>query len=691
MKTRRAILVLLIAATLALIAPLWAAPDEGIWLFNQFPAASIKAKYGVEVSNQMLDRLRSSSVRFFGVASGSFVSPNGLLMTNHHVASECIQQLSNKKQDYMRNGFYAATLAEERKCPDLEADVLLGIEDVTEQVRAGTAGVDSAEAARLRRANIARIEKDCAVGADSRCEVVTLYSGGLYHLYKYKKYSDLRLVFAPESSIAAFGGDPDNFTYPRYCLDVAFLRAYEDGKPAHTPNHLAWSREGVKEGKLIFVSGNPASTGRLNTVAQLEFFRDVSYPLVQARLAAVIKTLEDYSARSRENKRVAADNLFSHQNSYKAYTGFLRGLRDPELMAKKRREEENLRSAVDRDPKLKDAFGSAWDELSAAYREFAEFYKPYYLLETAAISGSDLFRIARHVVRLAEERSKPNEQRLREFRDSALPSLESSLFAEIPITDSMEIAVIGAYLNFLRQTLGENDPVVQAALAGRTPEAAAKNYVSTTRLKNIAERKRLAASPEAVRSSSDGMVRLALLLDQQARQLRRRYEDRVESVVTSAGARVALARFAVLGTDAYPDATFTLRLSYGPVAGYKNEAGADIPYATDFAGLYRRATGREPFQLPKRWLKARSRLNLAVPFNFVSTADTHGGNSGSPTVNARGEVVGILFDGNLESLPDRFLYTDQRARSVHVASQAIVEALRKVYEARRLLAELGLD
>ncbi|HSW48873.1 MAG TPA: S46 family peptidase [Bryobacteraceae bacterium] len=682
----------LVVLALFLISATTLVADEGIWLFNHFPSQAVKERQGFEVTDRFLDQLRLGSVKFAGVASGSFVSPDGLLLTNHHVASECIQQLSTKENDYMGNGFFAASQAEERKCPDLEANVLLSIDDVTAAVQQGApAGAASAEAGRTRRANMGRIEKDCTTGPDTRCEVVTLYSGGEYHLYRYKKYTDIRLVLAPEAGIAAFGGDPDNFTYPRYCLDMTFFRAYENDRPARTPDYLRWSKDGVKEGELIFVPGNPATTGRLNTVAQLEFFRDVSYPLVHARLNALVKALLAYSSRSPENKRVATDNLLSQQNSLKAYAGFLMGLRDPKLIELKRKQESELRAAVAKDPKLDEAYGKAWDRLAEAYKEFAEFYKPYWLLETAAARGSDLFRLARDVVRLAEEKPKPDGQRLREYRDAALPGVEASLYATIPITDSMEIVAVRDYLEFLRRSLGASDPTVRALLGGRSPQARAREFVSTSKLRDVAERKRLAESAEAVKSSSDGMIRLALLLDTRARELRKRYEDRVEAVVNGDGASVARARFAAMGAGAYPDATFTLRLSYGPVKGYKSAAGKDIPHATDFAGLYKRATGKEPFRLPARWVASKGKLNLATPFNFVSTADTHGGSSGSPTVNTKGEIVGVLFDGNLESLPDRFLYTDDRARSVHVSAQGIVEVLRQVYGASRVLKELGLE
>jgi V8-like Glu-specific endopeptidase len=664
--------------------------DEGIWLPNHFPKEKIQKRYGVQVTDAFLERLQRASVRVG--ASGSFVSPRGLILTNHHVASECIQQLSTKEHDYMANGFYAPSEADERRCPDLEAQVLQRIDDVTAQVNEGIPPeTPAAEANRRRKANMARIEKECTERTGLRCEVVTLYSGGWYHLYEYKKYDDVRLVFAPETDIAFFGGDPDNFTYPRYCLDVAFLRAYEGGRPADTPNYLRWSRGGVKEGELVFVSGHPASTGRLATYAQLEFFRDVSYPLLHRRLESLIRTLEAYSAASPENKRVARDNLFSQQNSYKAYTGFLRGLRDPKLMELKRRQEEELRAAVDKDPQLRREFGNVWEEVAAAHRTFQGDFKAYWLLEAGATRGSDLFRIARHVVRLAEERSKPDAERLREYRDAALPSLEASLYAAIPITPSMEVVVLTDYFEFLRRELGAEDPTVGAVLGGKSPAEAASQYVSSSRLADVDERKRLASNLDAVRQSEDGMVRLALLLDPRARELRRRYEDQVEAVLTTSAAKIAQLRFRLYGASDYPDATFSLRISYGPVLGYRNDAGERLPYSTTFAGLYRRATGKEPYRLPERWLAAKSRLNLKTPFNFVTTADTHGGNSGSPTVNVKGEIVGILFDGNLESLPDRFVYTDAQARSIHVASQAVIEALRKVYRTEALLRELGFS
>jgi hypothetical protein len=668
---------------------LWA--DEGMWLFNKFPKEMVAKRYGYQVTDAFLDHLRLASVRFNNGGSGSFVSPHGLLFTNHHVGADCIQKLSTAEHDYMAQGFFALSEADEQKCPDLEVNVLLGVEDVTGQVNSAVqAGATSAEANQQRKGAMARLEKECAAKTGNRCDVVTLYSGGEYDLYRYKKYTDIRLVFAPEVDIAMFGGDPDNFEYPRYDLDFSLFRAYENGQPVEVKDYLRWSREGVKDGELVFVTGHPGSTDRLTTMAGLEFFRDVAYPLIEARMAGQIWALETYSGQSAENRRVARDNLFSAQNSFKAYAGFLRGLRDAALMAEKRKQETSLREAIARDPRKQKEFGGVWPEVAEAYQVYRSFYEPMFLLERSAPFGSDLFQIARDVVRYSQETGKPNEQRLREFAEARLPALEQAMYSPEPITPSQEIAVLANYFGFLRQELGAEDATVKAILNGQTPEQAAAGYVNASKLVDVAERKRLAQDPKAVAASEDGMIRLAKILDEPARRLRKQYEDRVEAVLLSSAGKIAQARFAAYGAGEYPDATFTLRITFARVAGYRNLAGAAVPYTTDFAGLYRRATGQDPYRLPERWLKAKSALNLATPFDFVSTADTHGGNSGSPTVDGKGEIVGILFDGNMEGLPNRFVYTEAQARSVHVASQAIVEALRNVFHADRILREIGM-
>ena len=665
--------------------------DEGMWLFDHFPKDQVAAKYGFQATDEFLHHLERASVRFNNGGSGSFISPSGLLFTNHHVGQDCIEKLSTAEHDYLANGFQTENQAGEKACPDLEVDALLSTADVTARVNNGigpkTAPVD---ANRMRKAAIARIEKDCVSSTHNRCDVVTLYSGGEYSLYQYKKYTDVRLVFAPEYRIAQFGGDPDNFRYPRYCLDFSLFRAYENGKPAATPDYLAWSRQGVQDGELTFVSGNPGSTGRLQTFAQLEFSRDYTFPLRLAIWKERIDRLLAFGEQGAENKRIAQDYLDEDRNGYKAVSGFDAGLKDPELMRRKREDEQKLRAAIASDPEKQKKFGDIWDQVTTAYKEYAAIFKPYYLLE-ATPNDSNLFVIARRVVRYGEETRKPNDKRLAAYQDAGLASLEREMYSPAPLYPALEELVLTVQFEFMQKELGSNDATVKAVLQGKTPAQAAHLYVSTTKLQDVEERKRLAHSVDTVKASSDGMIRLALILDGPSRKFRSQYEDKVEAVVASSASKIAQARFAIYGANEYPDATFTLRITFGPVKGYTNAADRPIPYTTRFSGLYQRATGKPPFDLPPSWIQAKAALDLNTPYDFVTTNDTHGGNSGSPTVNEKGEIVGILFDGNLEGLANRYLYTEQQARSVHVASNAIVEALRKVYHAEPILRELGFE
>jgi hypothetical protein len=664
--------------------------DEGLWLFNQAPVQAIERAYGFKAPPEFLDRLRLAAVRFNSGGTGSFVSPQGLLYTNHHVAADCIQKVSTARNDYLKHGFLAAAEADEKPCPDLEVNVLLNISNVTGRVNEGVdPAAPAAEANRLKKANMSALEKECATRTGNRCDAVTLFSGAQYHLYEYKKYTDVRLVFAPEFGIAFFGGDPDNFTYPRYALDVAFLRAYENGRPAKTTNWFRWSKEGVREGELIFTSGNPGATGRLMTVAQLEYLGQVAYPLVLRRLDSLAAVLLEYSKHGTEQERTAKDVLFGVQNSLKAANGFQRGLLDPSLMERKRAEERKLRDAIAQQPAQAAKFGRLWDELAAAYAAFRPAHPEYYLLETSATAGCGLCAIARRVVRYAAETRKPDAERLRELNEAGLASFEQAMYSSAPIHPELDIAVLGEYLRFMQRELGAQHPAVRQLLGGRSPAEAAAGFVNSSKLADVEERKKLAANWQAVERSEEGMIRFALLIDQPAREARKRYEDGVESIVNRAAAQIAQARFELSGGGDYPDATFTLRLAYGKVAGYRNGRGEAVPWTTDFGGLYAKGRKEDPYIIPESWLKARPALNLKTPFNFAATADIHGGNSGSATLNRKGEVVGIVFDSNLEALPNRFLYTDAQARSVHVASQAVTEALRKIYKADKLLKELG--
>ena len=668
-----------------------ATADEGMWLYNAPPKDKIKAKYGFELTQAWLDHVRLSSVRFNNGGSGSFVSPDGLTFTNHHVGAGCVQQLSTEGHDYIKTGFYAKTQAEEAKCPNLELNQLVGIEDVTDKVNAGVKPeMSAADANQAQRAAMSQIEKDCTTATGLRCDVVTFYSGQVYNLYKYKKYTDVRLVFAPEFGIAFFGGDPDNFTYPRYDLDITFFRVYENDKPAHLDNYLQWSQTGVKEGDLIFVSGHPGNTGRMLTLAQLEFLRDVQYPMNLKLFQRRIALLQEFSKQSEENARIANEDIFGLQNSQKAITGYQSGLLDKAIMDAKAADEAKLRASFKADPKNAGA-ADPWDEIAQAIKVQQSIYPNLTYLERQRGFNSHLAQLARVLVRAAAEKPKPNQERMREFRDSNLPSFEQQLFSTEPIYKNLEIALLADSLSEMQDALGKDNPDVQKILQGKTPAEAAKDYITNTKLEDVAVRKQLYGGGQAaVDASTDPLIVVMRAIDPDARAARKQFEDKVDAVVRRDGTIVAKARFAQSGFAQPPDATFTLRLSYGAVKGYQ-ENGKPIPFATNMGGAYEHATehnSQPPYNLPESWIKAKPNLDLKTPFNFVATPDIIGGNSGSPTVNKKGEVVGIIFDGNIESLPWNFAFSDVQGRSVSVDSRGIQEALRKIYGATGLADEL---
>jgi len=676
------------------LIPTKAPGDEGMWLFNNPPEKLLKEKYNFAPGAQWYLHLQRSSVRFNSGGSGSFVSPDGLVLTNHHVGADCLQKLSTKDRDLIAEGFYAKTPQEEVRCVDLELNVLQSIEDVTARINeAVKADMTPAQANEARRAAMNTVEKESLDKTGLRSDVVTLYHGGMYHLYRYKKYTDVRLVFAPEKGIAFFGGDPDNFEYPRYDLDICFFRVYEDGKPAKITDYLKWSPKGAGDDELVFVSGNPGRTDRLDTMTHIEFLRDKVMPYRLQRLFRAEVILSAYSAESRENARRAQDDLFGVQNSRKARLGMLAGLQDPAIMDRKRTDEEKFRQAIrEKGSQLKEPIGDPWADVAATLKVWDGIYYDLDLLEQGSAFNSRLFGIARTLVRLADESAKPNAERLREYRESNLESLKFELFSEAPIYDDLETVTLTDSLTMFVEMKGVDNPQVKDVLAGKSPQERAAELVNGTKLKDVAFRKELAGEkPEAIRQSKDPMIQLAILVDGPSRSLRKTYEEQVEEPMRQAYAKLANARFVIYGTDVYPDATFTLRLALGLVKGYA-EQGKQIPPWTTFAGLYQRAQeqgNQYPFELPQRWIKRKSQLDLSTPLNFVSTADIIGGNSGSPVVNRNGEFVGIIFDGNIQSLVLDFIYTEKEARAVSVHSASIVEALRSVYGADRIVKELG--
>jgi hypothetical protein len=687
MKT---VLRLLIMTVIVMINSIPAMSDEGMWLYNDPPRQLLKEKYSFEPTDAWLDNLQKSSVRFNSGGSGSFVSADGLILSNHHVGADALQKFSDEQHNYLRDGFYARTRAEEKQCMDLELNVLMSIEDVTARVNAAVKDDMKPEEAFLaRRAIMAEIEKESLEKTGLRSDVITLYEGGKYQLYRYKKYTDVRLVFAPEQQTAFFGGDPDNFEYPRYDLDICLFRAYENGQPAKVEHYLKWSTTGVSDGELVFVSGNPGHTSRQLTMTELEYLRDNQFPYTLQWLNNLEVALSVYSAEDEENARRARDYLFGVQNSRKARNGMFAGLLDPAIMKKKQTDEEQLQATVARSPKARDIL-PAWERISEAQRVIARNALQYRLLESANGFNSKLFDIAHTILRAVEEKGKPNGERLREFRDSNLESLEFQLFSPEPIYDDFERLKLANSLTWLVEQLGYPDPLVQKVLADKSPRDRAAELIAGTRLKDVEFRKKLyAATPAEVQATHDPMIDLARLIDPPSRAVRKIIETQDE-IKRQAHAKITQARLALAKTTPYPDATFTLRLAFGTVKGYEQD-GRKIPFETTFAGLYKRAVEHQyksPFDLAQRWLDRKDRLDLNTPLNFVSTVDIIGGNSGSPVVNRQGQFVGVIFDGNIQSLVLDFVYTDILARAVSVNSQAIIEALRKVYDAGGLADEL---
>jgi len=680
-----------LAALLSLAAALPATlADEGMWTFNNFPSQKVEQQYSFRPTQAWLDEVRLASARLAQGCSASFVSGQGLVMTNHHCAHACIEQLSTGERDFVKSGFHARTLEEEPKCPALEVNQLLEITDVTARMNQATAGKEGAAYGLAQRGEMARIEKECQTSDRLRCEVVTLYQGGVYDLYKYKRYQDVRLVFAPEFAIAFFGGDPDNFMFPRYDLDVAFLRVYEDGKPAKIEHFFRWSPQGVKDGDLTFVSGNPGGTSRQLTVAQLEYARDVALPDALLRLAELRGRLAEYRHRGPEQARHSNASLFYVENGYKALRGRLGALQDKAFFASKVAAEQKLRADLAQEPARAKKYLPAFDAIARAQSELKEIRHPLNLLERGQGFSGDLFRFARQLVRGGEERPKPNEQRLREFRESALPALTQSLFSPAPIYPEFEKFQLAFSLEKLRETLGADDPAVKKVLGQASPEELADHLVSGTKLADVGYRKKLwqggKAAVEAA-AKEDPMLALALRIDPDARAVRKKYEDGVEAVTKRNSELIARARFETEGTSTYPDATFTPRLSYGTVKGYQ-ENGREVRPITTLGGAFERATGREPYALPKSWNDARGRLELTTPFDMATTNDIIGGNSGSPVVDKEGRIVGLVFDGNIQSLGGDYGFDPAQNRAVSVHSAAILEALEKIYGADRIVQEL---
>ncbi|MGD0363547.1 MAG: S46 family peptidase [Bryobacteraceae bacterium] len=685
-KLRRHAAALLSGGLLAACLPLCA--DEGMWTFDNPPTKQLEEKYHFTPTQQWLDHVRLSCVRLNDGGSGSFVSAHGLLLTNHHVARGQLQKNSTAEHDFVKSGFYAATPEEEMKSPDLEVNVLMSMEDVTPTVQAALKGTKTPEEEfAKRKAIIAQIERESLDKTGLRSDVVTLYQGGEYWLYRYKKYTDVRLVFAPEDQAAFFGGDPDNFTYPRYDLDMALFRVYENGKPIDTKDFLKWNPKGAGNDELVFVPGHPGSTQRLDTMAQLEFERDHIEPTIIKLLKNRIAILQQYGAQGVEQERQVASNIFGLQNSVKALDGRYTGLLDKHVMDKKRQYEEDFKAKVMANPEWKREYGGAWDAIAEATHKAAARVNEQFFRST----DSQLASTAATIVDYVAEIKKPDGQRLPGYHDAQLESMRFRLFSRAPIYPAMEIARMTGALEADVAALGPNDPFLKIVLNGRSPKEAATELVNGTKMADPAYRKQLVEGGEAaVEASTDPMVVLQRKLDPLRREMIKWQEDNIQSVEEEAGEKLGKARFAAYGKSTYPDATFTLRLSYGQVKGYPMN-GTEAPYKTTFYGLYDRATSFDfegPFYLPSRYKENREKLDLATPLDFVTTNDIIGGNSGSPVINRNADIVGLIFDGNIESLVGDFVYDATANRAVAVHTGGMTEALRKLYGAQRVLQEL---
>jgi hypothetical protein len=691
----------ILALLLLFTASTSARADEGMWTYNGFPKAQLEKKYGVKVDDAWLDHVRLSSVRVAQGCSASFVSPNGLILTNHHCVEGCLQDLSSAQKDYLAAGFHAKTAADEIRCPVMEVNQLVAITDVTARVQKATAGLEGQKFIDALNAETGRIETGCQTSPALRCNVVTLFHGGRYDLYRYRRYQDVRMVFAPEFAIAFFGGDPDNFMFPRYNLDLSFIRVYDDGKPLQTRDFLAWNPAGPREGDVVFVSGHPGGTDRQLTMAELQYQRDVQLPATLMRYSELRGAVTEFQNRGPEQKRVSNSLLFGVENALKALKGERDALADREFFAQKAAAEASFRKALAADPKN----GPAALQAFGAIQQAEDLYRnvqsevmyvsgspsrvgDYWSLSSSPSFASEYFSIARALVRGADDRALPDAARLPELTEARLPELTQHLFSTSPINDEFEVFKLTWSLTKMREMLGPDHPFTRKVLGQESPAELAKRLVKGTRLRDVAVRKQLwEGGKAAVDASQDPMIAFARAVDPDSRAVRRMYEDEIDSVLKKGSETIAQARFAVEGTASYPDATFTLRLSYGTVKGW-TEGKKVIPAFTTFAGAFARATGRDPFALPSTWLEAKPRLALDTRFNFVATTDIIGGNSGSPVVDRDGRIVGLVFDGNIWSLGGNYGFDEKLNRTVAVDTAGITEALDKVYGAKRILGEL---
>jgi Peptidase S46 len=673
---------------LACFTVLPAFADEGMWTFDNFPSSTVKQRFGADITPAWLDHVRLSTIRLTN-CTASFVSPEGLILTNHHCVESCLAELSSKDKSLVQLGFAATGRGVEQKCPAQLADVLVGTENVTDTVSKAIGGLGDTAANDERKRTLTTLEQACeqasakARSGKLRCQGVTVYEGGQYFLYKYKRYDDVRLVFAPEADIASFGGDPDNFQFPRWSLDFSMLRAYENDKPAATPNYLQINFDGPAANQLVFVAGYPGSTARLQTRAQLEFERDLPLPITLMRASELRGRFIQFGTTNPADDRIVQAPLNSLQNAIKVRRKELDALNDDVLLSGKTEAEEKLRASAHlsgTDP---------WREIEAATVRERSLYLQYTFLEIGAGFNSGLFRDARLLVRGADERAKRNTDRLREFTDASLPLIQRELYAHVPVYPELEVLTLSFSLERMREWLGPDNPVIRRLLSKESPDSLATRLIAETKLDDADVRRQLwQGGKAAIGASLDPMIGIARAVDVQARAIRKRYENEVEAPIAAAAERIAAARFKVYGTNIYPDATFTLRLNYGTVQGWV-ENGTPVDPFTHLGRAFERATGISPFKIPDNWMKVKAQLDMRTPFCISTSSDIVGGNSGSALIDADGRIVGLMFDGNIHSIAGHYWFDAANNRAIAVHPAIIREALDKVYGAKALLTELN--
>ena len=682
----------ILQAAVLLCLPLAAIADEGMWTIDNFPSARVAEKYEINIDATWLRAAQLATTRLENGCTGSFSSPDGLILTNNHCVWGCVRNLSSDERNLSDDGFMARERSAELQCPGEQISVLLGIEDVTSKVGEAVKGLDDAKANEARKAALTNLESACeqASGNTLSCEGVSLYNGGQYFIHQYKRYDDVRLVFAPELDIAAFGGDPDNFNFPRWSFDMSFLRAYEDGKPASTPHYFAWRKDGPAAADPVLITGHPGGTDRSLTMSQLKILRDVVYPNWLLRIAELRGRMLEWQKSGPEAARVVQQEILGLENGIKVRYNQLKALHNDEMMAAKAADEQSLRDKVAADEALQAAYGDAWNIIDGAMNAYRNMYDEYLFIEVGAGFQADLFGYARTLVRGTAERELPNSQRMRAYTDAALPQVEQRLLANMPVSKEYDELRLSFSLDKMREWLGPDSKYVHTVLGDASPESLAAELVEGSRLADPAYRKALwEGGAEAVRASDDPMIRLALRIDADARALRKRYEDEVEAPRTRGEGLIADARFKVYGTDTYPDATFTLRVTYGAVEGWI-EKGVAVDPLTRTRRLFERTTGERPFRLPDSWVQAKEKLDPDTPFNFVATTDITGGNSGSPILAADGMLIGLAFDGNIHSIAGQYGFDPESNRTVGVNTAIMLEALATIYGAEHLLDELTL-